>query len=424
MKLFIFLLIAGVALRCRAQAQPVDISGKWLTVGHSDFPPGNVLWLAATGRDRWKAVSYSYWGTDFVVANSVVFDQRTRQFSIDSPQIHYHGQLSPDGTSIAGSWSKSGKPHLLEFRHIMEATRVTGPGLQQSITTLKGESDRKVAQQLYGLRLTDRLNPAARSLCEASLPGPHAKQALVALVDRSMFLDLPAADLPAMEKPDSATQTRILGLTRAYLLRTVHQFPNFIATRTTTAFQRHLYFSAPLGPLGQYKATVVYRDGKEKQRSDSFRALGGLTTQGEFGPILMTVLLDMDQGDVAWSHWEQGATGSQAVFRYAVNAQNSHYAVENSRTGYGGEILVDPSTGAVLRVTLKADLEPANPLLAADILVEYGPVDIGGKVYICPLKGIALSESTDLLELNDVAFGQYHLFGSTIRILPGVHQEH
>jgi hypothetical protein len=82
--------------------------------------------------------------------------------------------------------------------------------------------------------------------------------------------------------------------------------------------------------------------------------------------------------------------------------------------------MIDPATGAILRVAFHADLEPANPLLAADILVDYGAVDIGGHTYICPLHGIAISESIPLWSLNDITFTGYRVFGSSIRILSGM----
>jgi hypothetical protein len=59
--------------------------------------------------------------------------------------------------------------------------------------------------------------------------------------------------------------------------------------------------------------------------------------------------------------------------------------------------------------------------------VEYGPVDIAGSTFICPVRGIALSKALDDPEtitrdargewLNETHFIRYHRFGSTTRIL-------
>jgi hypothetical protein len=52
-------------------------------------------------------------------------------------------------------------------------------------------------------------------------------------------------------------------------------------------------------------------------------------------------------------------------------------------------------------------------------MVEYAPVELGGKTYICPVKGVALSQQLTTICLNDVAFDRYHLYHATARILPG-----
>ena len=144
-----------------------------------------------------------------------------------------------------------------------------------------------------------------------------------------------------------------------------------------------------------------------------------MTTAGEFGPILYVVLVDSAQGNLTWSHWEQGAAAPEAVYRYAVIAGKSHYNVDGQFRGYHGEITVDPSNGMILRLVLRADPEPSLPLLRADIVVEYGPVELGGKTYICPLKSVALSAKWNRWWLNDVAFEQYHLYQANAQLLPG-----
>jgi hypothetical protein len=117
-----------------------------------------------------------------------------------------------------------------------------------------------------------------------------------------------------------------------------------------------------------------------------------LSTWGVFGPILGTVLVDAAKSTLAWSHWEQAAVGPLAVFRYAVPKGKSNYEVKfvvgqyvfKELVGYHGEMVIDPASGAILRLTLEADMKPDELIGRAAILVEYGPVEIGGKTYICP----------------------------------------
>src|SRR5208337_1567045 len=196
----------------------------------------------------------------------------------------------------------------------------------------------------------------------------------------------------------------------------------------------------------------------------------GLTTWGEFGPILGTVLIDAARSRLAWSHWELGAGSPQAVFHYSVPKEKSHYDVRfccvtesygfdvnvlTQRVGYHGEITVDPDSGTILRLTVLAEIDPGNPIAQADVAVEYGPVQIGGKTYFCPVRGIALAQSPDLKAfrsavpapaspgtlgtlpalqkaslasiaqgprqalLNDIAFREFHIFRADSRVITG-----
>jgi hypothetical protein len=75
------------------------------------------------------------------------------------------------------------------------------------------------------------------------------------------------------------------------------------------------------------------------------------------------------------------------------------------------------------------------------VLVEYSPVEIGGRSYICPVKSVSIYTATETVTkwagtvnsgmmfqqivgipkvtaINDVVFDHYHLFRSEIRILP------
>jgi len=155
------------------------------------------------------------------------------------------------------------------------------------------------------------------------------------------------------------------------------------------------------------------------------------------------------------------------VFHYSVPKEKSHYDVRfccvaesygfdisvlTQRVGYRGEITVDPDSGTILRLTVLADIDRGNPIGQADIAVEYGPVEIGGRTYYCPVRGIALAQAPDLKAvhsalspppstgsvgtlptlqkaslssinegerqtlLNDVAFREFHLFRAESKV--------
>ncbi len=141
----------------------------------------------------------------------------------------------------------------------------------------------------------------------------------------------------------------MLALAMSYVRTTIGRLPNFYATRETTHFegspeqQSVFSFARNLGQVvnqsrdleqtggskwlhsdGASSVTVTYRDGQEvkdaqaeKNRKEG-HTLNGLTTTGEFGPVLVVVIGDSMQGQVTWARWEQGASDPVAVFRYSV----------------------------------------------------------------------------------------------------------
>jgi hypothetical protein len=370
---------------------------------------------------------------------------------------------------------------LAAIGHAVPAqTPVTVEQFEKLLATLHNQRDAKAARQLAGLELTERASSPRLARWQTDFKGERTRQVLTAVADRSAFLQLPAADLPAAATPDLPTQRKIMSLTIDYVNRTLHKLPNFFALRTTirfevgTAAQLLLQKQAQLDALndslnnswnehralgaenqagskgprlffaGTFDKLVTYRDGEEVEDSPSrgkkhSKPLPpGLTTNGEFGPILYVVLGDAARGKVEWDHWEQGADGHLAVFRYQVPEEISRYGIVSAANdkheypAYHGEIAVDPESGAILRITIESEPTRSRSVSESGILVEYGPVVIGGSTYICPVRGVAISKvptgraqlnSTTTLaplltELNDVSFTSYHLFRSEVRILP------
>lgn len=341
----------------------------------------------------------------------------------------------------------------------LAATSISVANLEQLLATTPHQPDGQLAKKLSALELTQRLNSARLSHWLDELPGQKARQALLALADKSAFLDPPPEEIPPIQPPNSAAQHRMLALSLDFINKTIHQLPNLFATRVTSSYQETLWEHwlpesgltryEPLHFVGRYTADVQYRNGGEEAHTDlpkQSRRPVGLQTSGEFG-LLGTVLEDAAQSELSWSRWEQGGGGRLAVYRYIVPAEKSHYQVGSSWlqtekgghrvvfqqfSGYRGEIAIDPSTGSILRLVLIADAKPTDRLAEANILVEYGPVVLDDKTYICPVRGVALSLAAGVqvysaqnqpaprflqTSMNDVVFERYHLFHADARIL-------
>ena len=347
--------------------------------------------------------------------------------------------------------------------HALAAHSVTVAQLDGQLNTLRTKPDAEAAYLIADLQLTERLDAARLARLQAGFPGEKSRQALLGLADESAFLPPPAAELPSAPAPDLPEQKRIMGLVVGYVAKAIPQLPNFTATRVTARYEDTPLVQRSDGPfipyeplhsVGSESTDVVYEGGRETTLQRAKNAVpAGLTTWGVFGPILGTVLLDAAQSKLAFARWEQEPDGVRAVFSYAVSREKSHYEVNfccvveqsasiaaNTRpfrqtTAYHGEIAVDPATGEIRRLQLEADLKTGEPVLKADILVEYAAVEIGGRSYICPVHSVSrsLGQTVQLNEryryalanqiqplknsLNDVRFTAYHVFRGDMQML-------
>jgi VWFA-related protein len=321
--------------------------------------------------------------------------------------------------------------------------------------------DAGVARDFAGLELTERLSSAKLSLWVSRVHGEKARKELVGLADASAFLEPPSAEIVSDPTPNASEQQLIISMAAEYVRNTIPKLPNFNARRTTVRYEDTPQFHEG-NTLMNYEQlhmtessmeTVLYRNGTELVDSGKKRANSKgreLTTYGTFGPVLRLVQgLFAIPGHLAWSRWEQDEHGRRAVFRYTVPLKQSLYEVSgcclpsgdgtrafNIVAGYHGEIAIDPTSGAILRLEAKADLKSFVPLIKSDITVEYGPVEIGGKIYLCPVKSVSLMRSRSVVFLkewdegfrtygpyattmNDITFDNYHVFRAESRVLTG-----
>ncbi|UWZ82719.1 hypothetical protein [Occallatibacter riparius] len=362
--------------------------------------------------------------------------------------------------------------------------KVSVQGLEERLSGWHKDSDKKIATRLSNFTLTERLSTARLERMSAALPGDKSRMALLALADASAFLIPPAAEIPTDPAPEMKVQGEILTRAVEFVGRETERLPNFIATRKTTRFQDTKnvpnanipeYFtpgvfhlldrnSAQVQYIGWMEAEEDQRWGgshgpagwvtEDPESAATFRpSRMGLTMQGIFGPLLAHAMRDIVESKVGWSRWERSAAGKVAVLRFAIDKNDSTYYLKwccYMRPGggmnefeavppYHGEIAVEPETGKVVRLTIMAELEKDAPITRAGIVVEYGPIEIGGKSYFLPLKGIStmlvpathaanwtqtnyevfkVVDKFPVTAVNDIRFEKYQVFRGELRIVP------
>lgn len=355
-------------------------------------------------------------------------------------------------------------------------TKVTVGQLSTIIASSHKQRDRKLAQRLYGLQLTQRLSARKFSVLNEELPGHKSRQALDLLADESVFLPPPPSQVPNRPPPPIQRQQVIVNRTIAYVVATLHQLPNLFARIHIIRYrnaQPVSLLNARTGGFLHYGkiqkvnhsvATVLYQNGREviqkngKHRDRITPSVSFMTSYGEFGPIFTVIFGDLPKGKLAWSHWVQGPHGVDAVFHFAVPKAASHdvvgYCCVNGQPSkkiraYHGELTIDPSTGTVLRLTIVTDTTPDNPLTTWGMMVQYGPVTLGGNTYFCPIQSVSLYRAPVGMtvpevyrhlgfvrskasspgvrmetQLNQTTYSQYHLFRAEVRIHPEYETKH
>jgi VWFA-related protein len=326
---------------------------------------------------------------------------------------------------------------------------------------------------LENLELTERLSTPRLDALLSVLHGERERQALTADADLSFALAPPPDEIVNRPPPPEEEQRAILLRTFDYLDIAIPKLPDFYALRNTVRFEEPLARDNEIWKMPHQDqtlhfatsehATVLYRNGEEvvekKQKLGKHRVAGprarNLETWGTFGAILPYVLTAAatSPSTLSWKRWERGKYGDLAVFSYRASSTkilpeltycclpegDGTTAYQNKTDAYG-EFAVNPDTGAVMRIVINADLDeerdPDVPLIRSQIMVEYGPEELGGKTYICPRRSVEVSRGRSVRVLhdwgmvfslysyfetmiNDVTFGGYHKFGSEARILPG-----
>jgi len=326
------------------------------------------------------------------------------------------------------------------------AKRLSVAQLEQLLTAdfAAHKQDSEIARKLAGVALSERISQTTFArLDEQFHSSPLASQALRVLADQSQFLDLPVDESVSNPAPENEAQTRMLHAAQDYVSQTLRRLPNFLATRTINLYddtpqairQGEWPTRAGLHLVGKSSAEIsVSREREDQppaQGSAIWQSKIGLLSGGEFGTTLGMILTDMATGEVRWSHWERTSPEMLAVFRYSVPASASHFELISSfqreaslegfkgpaddrgvagisvrpnvsssnievvrtRPGYHGSIWLNPADGTVYRITMEADMNKGLPFHRAAIMVEYGPIDIAGSRFICPVRSLALSEA-------------------------------
>jgi hypothetical protein len=288
-------------------------------------------------------------------------------------------------------------------------------------------------EQIYVLEARSALlSPPASELPTAAAPDAAAQKAM--LDKTADYVSKNYGQLPAL----SATKTTIRfqdNVEAAAPSSGIHGSASDVSTGT--GFVNPYQF---IHYINSTDAQVVNDHGAEKMPSAKDKTPWGankMIALQEPDPSLTTVFQEAQEaGDVKWLRWETVNGKQAAVYAFDVPKKKAHFAVnvccfpDVSQTGvatfqsasagsargsggggakgnfqtntnwndykasvpYHGEFFVDPDSGIVVRLITVADLKPTEVVHQVDERIDYGPVTVGGKMMVLPIKTIINTE--------------------------------
>jgi hypothetical protein len=326
--------------------------------------------------------------------------------------------------------------------------------INESDLLLQPGSNDALLPRLTEVELTERMSTLTLyGLVGKYKLGPHVQVVLEQMADRSALLKLPASERAGPPAPDAMVESAMFAASREYVIRRLSHLPDFVATRTTTTFDNTptplKYFQSMtegggFRKVGTEQRQITFRDGKEVMESAATAgtarvAESAFESRGEFGTQAAVIVMDIEHGTTKFDHWENTMGGLGAVYEYSVPRESSHYQVtDRCKDGslfqdfpaYHGEIALNPKTGVILRITLQAGWNPDDPVSHVASVIEYGPVVLGNRRALCPLRSLAfLTQEADscshhrrrlrkpVTMINRTIFSNYHRFGSSSTII-------
>jgi hypothetical protein len=338
---------------------------------------------------------------------------------------------------------------MLRARHLYLLLALSLPGLaqmkmtsEQVVTFIKSSiqlkhDDRKVADYVHKIKLTDKLEARKVEELQGLGAGPRTVAALNELSEVSSTLPVtlpppPPAPRPVIPPPDSIEQANVLSEVTDNTRNYTKNLPNYLCVQVTrrrydpTGTENWLLHDTIQEQLAyfdqreSYKVTMV--NGNAVSNVDHLQ-LGGAISSGEFGSILAEIFAEETQTEFGWDHWATLRGRRMYVFTFRVPRSRSHYSIKDEsvhRTivaGYHGLIYVDRQSKMVMRYKLDCDDIPADfPIKDVQLDMNYDFIKIAEQEYVLPLKTELRSRAGRYLTWNEAEFHLYRKFGTETTI--------
>ena len=297
----------------------------------------------------------------------------------------------------------------------------------------KKGKDLELATSLYQAKLGERLEDRVIEILESEGASPQILGALQHLRDASHPLPPPSKPPLGMTPPpppSTVEEHQVWQLARTRALDYTQSLPDFLCLETVHRWRDpggHENWQASPTVVAdlsfvEHKEhyTLATVDGKPS--SKSLLEVGGTISQGEFGTLLRVIFDTPSETDYRWDHWTTLRKRPTAVFFYRVSAAHrpNHIVLSGEGgkqvrvdAGQRGYVYLDRETNRVTRISEEAEDIPADfPVQRSSAVLDYDYFDIGGKLFLLPLRAEIRLDAGKQQSLNSVEFSSYRKFTS------------
>jgi len=245
------------------------------------------------------------------------------------------------------------------------------------------------------------------------------------------------SDEAGVERVQAADFARLplLEQTRHYVLESAKDLPNFIVNQTVSRYLRTPeYKDWKLDDTIEVEITYQAERGEQfkllrvsgKPTTQSYEELGGSTSTGEFGSMLMAIFVPQSKAQFKEVRHETYRGRPAALYDFTVKKADSNAIIQDKESGqktiagYSGSLWIDTESKQVLRVEVAYEgLPPRFPINMSENAVEYDWVTIGEQRYMLPTRAELLMgrDSIHVYTRNVIEFRNYHKFEGKMKVL-------
>ena len=297
--------------------------------------------------------------------------------------------------------------------------------------------DRKVAEYVGKIKLTDKLEASKVEELQGLGAGPRTVVALRKMMEATVSLAVtppppPPPPRPVIPPPDSVEQARILHDIIDNARNYTQGLPNYMCVQMTrrrfdpTGTENwilHDTIQEQLSYVDHQESYKVVMINSQAVANVQHNQLGGAISSGEFGSIYAEIFSPETDTEFAWDHWATLRGRRMYVFSFRVPQSRSHYTIYEGQTrrtittGYHGLIYADRDSEMVMRFRLECDDIPADfPVKDVHLDVNYDFIKVGDQEYVLPLKTEIRSRDGKYLTWNEAEFHLYRKFGADTTI--------